>query len=215
MSLDLDILLRDVQRALLDAVVPSLRAVTLDVDEKNKQFFISFFYDEEVTDELFDLASVAGTETGVSLPEYFTNEEITRLDFPAEIPKRGWFVYFRKEPVLPHFEKRDLKPLIGRIIPIGIFMLEMQQALLGRVTPALRRVVIGIDTEKKILRFFFYYDGEISTENFELASSAIEEASALFSGFQVEKRIARVDYPSKIPPDGERLVYERKEIVPD
>lgn len=84
------------QNALLDAVYPSLRAVCVDVDEKSKTLFISFFYDGEITYELFDVASVAIAKADV--PGYYQLEErIERLDYPAEIPERGFFVYLRKE----------------------------------------------------------------------------------------------------------------------
>ena len=57
-----------IQKALLGVVTPSLRAVTIDVDEKKNKLFISFFYEGDITDELFDLASTAIAE--VDVPGY-------------------------------------------------------------------------------------------------------------------------------------------------
>ena len=85
-----------IQKALLGAVTPSLRAVTIDLDENTKKLFVSFFYDGEISDEFFDLASVAITE--IDLPEYeLLDDQIIRLDYPAKIPFKGQLVYLRKE----------------------------------------------------------------------------------------------------------------------
>jgi hypothetical protein len=84
------------QRALLGAVTPTLRAVSVDVDEKAKKLFISFFYDGEITDDIFDIASTAIAE--VDVPGYYELDEcFERLDFPEKIPVRGQLVYLRKE----------------------------------------------------------------------------------------------------------------------
>lgn len=86
------------QGALLGAVVPALRAVIVDVDIDGEILFFSFFYGGEVTDELFDLASVACTEASAHFPEYFVEDRIERLDFPQKIPfTEGRYAYLRKE----------------------------------------------------------------------------------------------------------------------
>lgn len=55
-------LLFKLQQVLLNSIAPQLRAVTVDVDTKKNELFFFFFYNGEVTDELFELASVAVTE---------------------------------------------------------------------------------------------------------------------------------------------------------
>jgi hypothetical protein len=85
------------QNALLGAVVHALRAVTIDIDIKSKKFTVYFFYDGEINDELFDLASVAITEMSADLSEYELDDHIERLDFPNKIPLRDHLVYLRKE----------------------------------------------------------------------------------------------------------------------
>jgi hypothetical protein len=85
------------QNALLGAVVQALRAVVIDIDIKSKKFIVYFFYDGEINDELFDLASVAITEMSADLPEYELDDHIERLDFPSKIPIKGCLVYLRKE----------------------------------------------------------------------------------------------------------------------
>jgi hypothetical protein len=64
------------QRALLGNVTPSLRAVIVDVDVIQKTLFFSFFYDGEVNDELFDLASVVCVEASSNFPEYHVSSPI-------------------------------------------------------------------------------------------------------------------------------------------
>jgi hypothetical protein len=56
--------------------------------------------------------------------------------------------------------------------------LSMQRALLGKVVPSLRAVIVDIDIYKKIIPFSFFYDGELIDELFDLASIACIEASA-------------------------------------
>jgi len=85
------------QNALLGAIAPSLRAVTVDIDIETKTLFYSFFYDGEISDELFDLASVASAEASANLPSYFVDNNIIRLDFPQKIPVRGKYAFLRKE----------------------------------------------------------------------------------------------------------------------
>lgn len=86
------------QRALLDVVTPELRAVVVDIDNDKKEFYIRFYYDGEVSEELIDLWSSAITEASAGLdPIYDLDNGIERLDFPKKIPFRGRFAYFRKE----------------------------------------------------------------------------------------------------------------------
>ncbi len=90
------------QNALLDAVTPALRAVIVDVDVDTKTLYYFFFYDGEISDELFDLASVASCEAGTNLSDYFTDDTIERVDYPKKIPfTRGKYAYLRKEPLNP------------------------------------------------------------------------------------------------------------------
>ena len=85
------------QNALLGAVVHELRAVSIDIEFQSKKFIVYFFYDGEISDELFDLASVAITEMSADVAEYELDDHIERLDFPEKIPTQGHLVYLRKE----------------------------------------------------------------------------------------------------------------------
>lgn len=85
------------QNALNGSIAPSLRAVCVNVNAQNGTLFLSFFYDGEITEPLFDLASVASSEVFSRLPEFNLEENIERVDYPNPIPASGTFAYHRKE----------------------------------------------------------------------------------------------------------------------
>lgn len=186
--------LLSVQSSLINAVTPQLRAVTVDIDDR---LILRFFYDGEVTEELADVASLVGTE--VNHPDYLNSEHILRLDFPQEVPIQGKLAFLRKEPVLPKFTRENRSFLLKEIPPLAVLRLDMQEALLGKVTPDLRWVVVGIDAEKKQLEFWFFYNGEITEEKRFLATAAIEEASVSFPGYERESHIERCDFDFRLP----------------
>lgn len=96
-------------------------------------------------------------------------------------------------------------------IDIGYALLATQRALLGEVTQNLRAVVIDLQIESKSGKIYFYYDGEISEADFDIASCAITEITAAFPmGYSFEEHIERLDAPTTIPIQG-RLAYLRKE----
>ena len=83
--------------------------------------------------------------------------------------------------------------------------------MLGEVTQNLRAVIIDLHIESKSGKICFYYDGEISEADFDVASCAITEITAAFPiGYSFEEHIARLDAPTKIPVQG-RVAYLRKE----
>ena len=85
------------QNALLGAIESSLRAVVVDVNIEKKELYFSFFYDGQVSDKLFDLASIACCEASSYFPDYFVHERIERLDYPIKISVEGRYAYLRKE----------------------------------------------------------------------------------------------------------------------
>ncbi len=113
----------------MGAVAPSLRAVTVDIDRAHKRSFFFFFYDRIVSDELFELASVAVTEA--FLPDYFVEQQIVELDVPHIIPIRGKLAFLRKEPCLPNYMKEDRTALLKTESPFSVLFLDLQEALLG------------------------------------------------------------------------------------
>ena len=206
-------ILLSVQRGLLDHIAPLLRAVTVDFDKKQSLMTLHFFYDGEVTDRLFDLASCTCVEIDPGVFPYMINDDFTtRLDYPAKIPIQGRLVYLRKEPT-PTIYKQKSAVLFADSSNtlVAVLLLAMQDALLGKVTPELREVTVNTDEATKQLDFYFFYDGAISKENFNLANSSIQEASIWFPGYSVNKNILRLDFPEKISPLGGRVPYARDE----
>ena len=81
--------------------------------------------------------------------------------------------------------------------PVVVMVLDMQDALLGKVTPNLRLVSVNVDVEQKILKYCFIYDGEISEENFQLATQAVQEAGDSFPDFLSKKGLCVSTSPIK------------------
>jgi len=206
MSDELNRLLLGIQRALLDAVTPVLRAVTVDIKE-DKQVH-SFYYDCEITDELFDLASVASTEASCSL-DYFSEDRILKLEFPIKIPIDGRLVYLRNEPNVQQYinEKYEFDSAPA----LALLLLYMQQALLGKVSSNLRTVSVEIEEKNKSLGLYFVFDGAISAQDQVQTDSAMTEATKSFQGYQINRHIKRIDFPEPIPTYGQRMAYARKE----
>ncbi len=205
-------LLWSIQNALLNAVTPELRAVIVDTDDKNKKALIYFFYDGEITERVREIANLARTETD-SYPNHFNEEYILRVDAPKQIPLWGKFAYLRKEPNLPNYPKENRAFLLKtpETLHSSVLLLDMQEALLGKVSPSLRIVTVDSDPKKKYLELRFVYDGAISDEDFSLATVAIQEASAPFVGYEVRSNIERIDFPKSISAKGRRAAYLRRE----
>jgi len=209
---DLNYLLLSSQRALLDAVIPELRAVTIDFDDNKHEIILHFFYDCEVNDKLFELASCAGTEIEEN-PEYpffcTLNEDIAiSMPFPQEIPPHGYLIYLRKEPCLPRITKKRKIDLLQTKTPIARLLLVMQEALLGKVTPSLRIVSIDMNPEEKELYLYFEYDSPISNEDRNLANLAVQEARTSFPEYTPYSYIQPVGEHNQ---KGTRVAYSRWE----
>ncbi|QKD02640.1 hypothetical protein [Mesorhizobium loti] len=91
-------LLLSVQRALLGAVSPRLRAVTCGWE--GFEITLRFVFDGEVADPDLEDAGIVATEVAADFPAPWTvDEEIARLDHPDDL-RRGalaLWAYWRKE----------------------------------------------------------------------------------------------------------------------
>ena len=196
--------------ALLDAVSPSLRAVTADFKEKERKLVVRFFYHGEVTERLKILASCAITEIELNVPvSYERNlDYAVRLDFPEQIPVQGRLVYWRNESIfLDHKQKKIVELLSLSVSCSERVFLELQDALLGKVTPSLRSVgVTVLECEKRVC-LYFVYDGEILENDFRL----IKEVVKGISGFEIDLRIDRRDFPGEVDYQGQKIVFSRNE----
>lgn len=99
----IDNALLSIQRALLDTITPELRAVIISTSKDRSLFYIRFYYDGEVSEDTVELWNCACTETTAALPgNFFPDESIERLDYPAVIPFPGRYAYLRKEGEIKH-----------------------------------------------------------------------------------------------------------------
>ena len=84
------------QVALLGAVSPSLRAVS--IRKRDDQAIIFFYYDGPISEEDRESASTVETELLADLyPEHPFTVELVRLDMPAALPRADFRVYHRRE----------------------------------------------------------------------------------------------------------------------
>jgi hypothetical protein len=199
------------QSGLSNHVIPQLRAVTAHLDDKRQAVVASFFYDCKITEELIE-------ECGEALEEVYVGdytgciEEIIQLNYPKEIPIHGKLAYLRYESILPEFKKENRSFLLkGTYPPLAVYRLDMQEALLGKVTPALRHVSVGADPGQKKLIVHFIYDGEISELDQRLATAAIQESRISLPDYELDSVIERVDFPNKYKIRGKCLAYCRHE----
>lgn len=198
------------QNALQDAVTPELRAVVMDVNKDEESLYIRMYYDGNISDDLIDQYDCAITECSAHyVPDTISDYGVERLDYPQKIPVRGRLAYLRKEPGLsfPSQPKIEMKEF-----HVAYALLAVGQALLGKVTPELRAVVVDASEEEKLLYVHFYYDGAVSEDLIELWKSAIAEAKTDF-GFDcmLDSGVERFDFPSQEFPFRGRYAYIRKE----
>lgn len=209
-------LLLSLQNALCNCVTPDLRAITFDVVKKKGGVFLWFFYDTEITSELEDYVSTLLVEVDTYSKELdMGSYEVIQLDSSKPIPVQGKFAYLRYEKTLPNFERENYAFLLKEkeYPQHAIFRLDMQQALLGRVTPELRHVSVSADPGTKKLTAHFIYDGEISDLNQQLASKAIHDSRISFPDYEMDSFIERIDYPSEMRFHGKWLAYCRQESI--
>lgn len=83
------------QSALLGEVVISLRGVAVDWD--NNTIIIYFYNDGEISPKLENDYISIGTEIVANYSEADIDEQIIRLDYPAQLPDHKFWVYRRKE----------------------------------------------------------------------------------------------------------------------
>ena len=201
------------QHQLGNCVTSGLRAVTVDIDEKKLELLPRFFCDGEVPPELIEHYGVVLIEVDTDTKEqYFCRDEIIQLDYPKPIPIHGRLAFLRYEPNLPKIPKENKAFLLNESYePHAIFRLDMQEALLGKVTPSLRYVGVKIEPEKKKLTTHFIYDGEISERDQNLAQVAIEESRISFPEYEMDATVERVDFPQEMVHRTNRLAYWRQE----
>lgn len=90
-----DVLLA-IHDALLGAVSAHLRAITAKWEQSSIHF--DAYFDGDVTDEDRETMAIVDTEVLAGFPDTHTvTHAVHRIDFPAQIPKSGKFVFLRWE----------------------------------------------------------------------------------------------------------------------
>jgi len=86
---------RTMQRALLGNVTPNLRAVYAFIEDDT--YGIIFYYDQPLSEDEEELASLTDTEFLADFPDDKTTCDIQVIPYPKAIPKKGYCVYQRYE----------------------------------------------------------------------------------------------------------------------
>ena len=93
--MELAALICSVNRALLQEVGPSLRAVK--AQETGETIRLRFFIDGEPSEEDLNSASCAASEVISDFPEHALDDQVVRLDAPTPIPSEGgWITVFER-----------------------------------------------------------------------------------------------------------------------
>lgn len=88
------------QRALLGAVTPNLRAVSFRIEDGT--IHVDFTYDGEAAPEDRECAEITVSEVISDFPQADATEHIRRVDAPQALPASGGrLVFARREPTLP------------------------------------------------------------------------------------------------------------------
>lgn len=211
-SVEIEYALLSMQAALLREVTPELRAVSIDLDQNEMLMHAYFYCDKEISEKQLDTWQCVTTEASASmLPRFILEPKIERLDYPRQIPLKGYFIYLRKEEVGVQHKKNSFPRIELKEQSLGYAMLAAQHALLGVVTPELRAVTVDFNKEKLLLSIYFYYDKEVPKPLIDLWLSTIAEIRAdFFPNSLLDNAVERVDYPLVFPFCG-RYAYFRKE----
>lgn len=193
-------------------VIPQLRAVIVEINEARHAMTPHFFYNCEITDELIEQCWDILEEVDGVGEYYCAPEQLLQLEYPKKLPIRGKLAYLRYESILPELKKENRSFLLeADFQPQAIYRLDMQEALLGKVTPALRHVSVDANPDLKKLIAHFIYDGEISELDHKLATLAIEESRISLPDYEMDSLIERVDFSNEMKHRGKWLAYWRHE----
>jgi len=209
--IDLNSLRLSAQIALTTNVTPNLRAACVKVEgvsENNERETIvgAFFFDGEYSDDEGEMVDIAVTEISCDFPWMENNEfrdsdtQIQRIDYPQEMPLFEELVYLRYEPGLEMYRKRLKRETFSEVSYVTI-RLSLQNALLGRVTPNLRDIIVNKRDQNFVV--YIYYDKDPSTQEMMLEklieADLQEDFSALCkeNGMAIETKILTLNYPQR------------------
>ena len=88
-------LLSATRKALIGEIQPCFRGVAVEWLDNTVQLF--FYIDGEISEKLRDDCSSLGAEVVASFSRAKIREHIIRLDYPAPLPKRKYWIFRRYE----------------------------------------------------------------------------------------------------------------------
>lgn len=213
--------LRSLKLSILSALTSNVSRELRGICTKfeNNTASIYFYYDGEMSENKKEISELVMDEVIADCSEreieFFY--PIIRIDYPDRLPLIGSWVFLRAESDLSKavFPNEKIKREMAR----GDILLSIGDSLLGNVSPSLRAITVKVAKEvldQKRVNINFYYDGEISEIDKNLANNAISQIKQDFLGFEprFEIQILRLDYPSKVPVNENEdiYIYHRAEV---
>ena len=205
--------LLEFQRATSDRIFPTLRVISLTIDQKTPDAF--FYYDGAISEEDLESVSLMITYFGVNFSDGLRDMswEYTRVDYPhpiLHIP--GECVYARKENPPLVVPKRGvlIEPWMDRWSKIA---LALQRALLNNVFPQIRK--ISVDYTDTTATIHAIVDGPISRDDersLELVKHYFSMQFPAEEMVQCELIVTQIDAPQPMP-GYTVLGYLRKETL--
>jgi len=206
------------RRALTAYVQTNLRAVTVRSTEPFG-LHLKWYFDAPISEDNNEIVGVVETEIesdfyfGSTKHEFELQSELIALkvgDKPHTAPFEQ-LVFYRYDETFP-----DLPQSTPNVHPNGYPYVVSTIALLGCITPNVRRVSLAIGTEKSVLRF--YIDGAIGEMEHHLANVSAQRLRTLmvkspeFASSKVVAEVKRVDIPHLLTKDSSKYsVFDRYE----
>jgi hypothetical protein len=199
------------QDALLGKIRLNLRAVKADMDESKKVLYFWFYFHENISEEELFTVKQAIQET----KELFNNQyayegHIERLDYPAKIPHIGMTFYKRYEKLVDVVNVQNSWTYPEE--NIAFFLSRMQTQLLGNVRPNLRAVKLDVNEHERKLYTWFFFDGNISSDDSAMAEEITRKLLPGGSLFVPVIAKEQLNFPQIIPHIG-TYAYLRDESI--
>ncbi len=217
--------------ALSGMALPSLRCIAINWNSSPTDARLLFFHDGPVgNDEIYHYGCIQGEATSMRHPSYKGEqidmpEEVISYPYPTPLPPVSEVVYLRKEPGSKFAEVNTFVPDWALC---SIIRLKVNEALRGKITPALRRIQSVLDETNMELLITFFHDGTVTEAVQEEYEDIFEIATTTITSWKEQEKVVSakftvvgVPYPKKIPsePDGEfkeiEYLYSRKEPFTD
>ena len=155
-------------RSLLGEITDVLRAAAVRVE--GSIIYVSFFFSEEVTEEILAHYEYAFSEVYAPVPnEEFGSVVFKTIVFPEPLPEVGLYV-FSRDTLFP--KQIDSSELINCPLNIRI-RIALYQALLGRIPRSLRAV--RFENNKDIVTITFSVDSLIPSSELNLLKQVMQE----------------------------------------